>query len=205
MSLNIKLKNFFQTIFFLPYVTSTLAIGLVFGWMFHSNYGIINNVLLMFNLQPQEWLQDPKLAMFTVIVFGIWKGLAFNILILFTAISSIDVNLEKAALVDGANSIRTFIKIKLPQVYPVLTYLIVINVISSLKVYEEVVSLFGVQTPGVDNSAITAVFYVFQKLRVSNSPQIAAASAILLFVIILVITLINRLITNRKGDKNENI
>lgn len=202
LSLNVKLKNFFQTLFFLPYVTSTLAIGLVFAWMYHSNYGVFNSMLMSIGLQPMQWLNDPKLALPSVIIFGIWKGLAFNILILFTAIQSIDGNLEKAALVDGANSVRTFVKIKLPQIVPVLVYLLVINVISSLKVYEEVVSLFGVNTAGVDNSAITAVFYIFQKLRVSNSPQIAAASAIALFVIILLITMINNFITKRAGGNN---
>ena len=90
------------------------------------------------------------------------------ILLYYLSISEIDTNLEKAALVDGASPIRTFIKIKMPQIYPVIAYLLIINLIGSFKVYEEVVAFYGANAAGVDNSGMTMVYYVFQKLSLSK-------------------------------------
>lgn len=193
-----KFNQTFQVIFFLPYVTSTIAIGLVFLWMFHTNYGIFNHFLQMMGIPAQEWLTNPSLAMPTLIIFGVWKGLAFNILIIFTALQTIDPNLEKAALIDGCSSIKTFIKIKLPQIRPVLIYLIIINVINALKVYDEVVSLFGTQTAGTSNSAMTAVYYIYQ--QTSNGKfGAAAAAAMILFALIFLLTMLNKMIAKRRG------
>lgn len=193
-----KLNQTFQVIFFLPYVTSTIAIGLVFLWMFHSNYGIINHMISAMGLTPQEWLTNPALALPTIIIFGVWKGLAFNILIIFTALQTIDPNLEKAALIDGASSIKTFIKIKLPQIRPVLIYLLIINVINSLKVYDEVVSLFGTQAAGTGNSGITAVYYIYQQTSQGKFGP-AAAAAMVLFAVIFLLTMLNKMISSKKG------
>ena len=201
LSQKIKLRDTFQTIFFLPYVTSTLAIGTVMAWIFHSNYGVLNGALGLIGLPQPQWLNDPEYTMFVIILFGIWKALAFNILILFTAIQSIDTNLEKAALVDGASPIRTFIKIKMPQIYPVIAYLLIINLIGSFKVYEEVVAFYGANAAGVDNSGMTMVYYVFQKLSLSNAPNIAAAASMILFVIILIATFFNKKLTTKFGGK----
>ncbi len=196
-----RFSNFFQFIFFLPYVTSTIAIGMVFAWMFHNDYGIINQLLTSLGLPAQAWLTNPQLALPVVIIFGIWKSLAFNILIIFTALQTIDPNLEKAALIDGSNPIKTFIKIKLPQIKGVLTYLLIINMINSLKVYDEVVSIFGTQTPGTNNNAISAVYYIYQAISNSHLGK-AAAAAIVLFSLIFLLTILNKKITARKG-KNE--
>lgn len=196
-----QIKRFnqtFQVILFLPYVTSTIAIGLVFLWMFHSNYGIFNHFLNMLGMSSQEWLTNPSLAIPTLVIFGVWKGLAFNILIIYTALQTIDPNLEKAALIDGASSIKTFIKIKLPQVKPVLIYLLIINMINSLKVYDEVVSLFGANTAGTGNSAITAVYYIYQQTSQGKFGA-AAAAAMVLFVLIFLLTMLNKMISSRRG------
>lgn len=189
LSLKIKFKNVFQTIYFLPYVTSTIAIGAVWALMYHTDYGVFNQIIMFFGGDPIGWLTDPNFALLSLIIFGIWKGLAFNILILFTAIAGIDDNLDKAALVDGTSSIKTFFKIKLPQIYPVIAYLIIMQMIHSVKVFEEVVALFG-NTTGPDNSANTLVYYIQDYIVMD--PTVAAVASVMLLSLTLILTFINK-------------
>lgn len=201
LSNKIKFQNTFQTIFFLPYVTSTIAIGTVWAYMFHTDYGLLNTVLTSFGMDPIGWLSDPNYFFISVMIFGIWKSLAFNILILYTAIQGIDDNLEKAALVDGSTPFKTFVKIKLPQIYPVVTYLVIVGFIHSIKVYEEVVALYAT-TAGPDNSGITMVYYIYQQFQTLNKPEYASAAAVVLLVITVILTVINKLISKRFGGRS---
>jgi multiple sugar transport system permease protein len=130
-------------------------------------------------------------------LFGIWKGLAFNVLILFTAISGFDKSLENAARIDGTKSSKIFWKIKLPQVYPVLAYLIIVGLIHSIKVYEEIVALFGSTTAGPNNEAISLVYYIVQKFYTANDPSVAAVAAFALLLLAFILTLINRVLTKK--------
>ncbi len=196
----IKFKNTFQTIFFLPYVTSTIAIGTVWAYMYHTDYGIFNSILNALGFDSVGWLSNPDVFFISVMIFGIWKSLAFNILILFTAISGVDDSLEKAALIDGSTPMKTFFKIKLPQIYPVLTYLIIVGFIHSIKVYEEVVSLYTL-TAGPDNSGITMVFYIYQQFQTLNKPEYASAAAVVLLIMTLTLTVLNKFLSKKLGGR----
>ncbi|WOO87648.1 sugar ABC transporter permease [Mollicutes bacterium LVI A0039] len=198
LSLKIKFQNTFQTMYFLPYVTSTIAIGSVFAMMYHTNYGVLNGILTSFGLSPIGWLTDPKYSMLAVIIFGIWKSLAFNILIMFTALQGIDENLEKAALVDHASSLTIFLKVKVPQIYPVVAYLLVIDLIYNFKVYEEVVSLFK-GNAGIDNSAMTMVYYIYQQFYTIHDFSLAAVGAVMLLIIVGLLTILNKFVSKRLG------
>lgn len=187
LSKKIKFKNFFQTIFFLPYVTSVVAIGAVFKYMFHSQYGIINLLLENIGITGPAWLVDPKSSLWAVIILGIWKGLAFNILIIFTGLSTVNEDIEKAAIIDGFSPSSIFLKIKLPQIYPILIYLLTMNIIFNLKVYEEVVALFPTGTGGV--AGATSMVYMLKEY-VLNNENVAAAIAVLLLTISLGIKLL---------------
>ncbi len=198
LSLKIRFKNTFQTMYFLPYVTSTIAIGSVFAMMYHTNYGVFNGILTAIGLEPIGWLTDPSYSMLAVILFGIWKSLAFNILILFTALQGIDENLEKAALIDHANSRTIFLKVKLPQVYPVVAYLLIIDLIYNFKVYEEVVSLFKGDA-GIDNSAMTMVYYIYQQFYTVHDFSLAAVGAVMLLIIIGILTILNKWLSAKLG------
>ncbi len=200
LSLKIKFKNTFQTMYFLPYVTSTIAIGSVFAMMYHTNYGVFNAMLEAIGLNPIGWLTDPQYSMLSVILFGIWKSLAFNILILFTALQGIDENLEKAALVDHASSLTIFLKVKVPQIYPVVTYLLVIDLIYNFKVYEEVVSLFK-GSAGIDNSAMTMVYYIYQQFYTVQDFSLAAVGAVMLLIFVSILTILNKLISKKMGGR----
>lgn len=189
-----RLKVLFQTTYFLPYVTSVIAIGTVFKIMFNSEYGIINYILGL----DIAWL-SADYAIVSMIILGVWKGLAFNILIIFTGLSTIDTSLEKAAKVDGFSSLKTFIKIKLPQIRGILMYLLTINIIFNIKVYEEVVSLFGRTQAGPGGSANTIVYELYS--RMLSDPKGAAAIALVLLVLVIVIRQVLLLIDKFTGGK----
>lgn len=198
-----KLQSLFRTVYFLPFVTSTVAISVVWSWLYHSRYGLINYLMTGLGMAPINWLNEPANAMPALIVMAIWKGLGFNILITLVGLSSINSNYYQAAKVDGANAWKRFWTITFPLLRPTLFLLSVMGVINGFKVFDEVYALFSGR-PGPAGSATTLVYYLFQKFYVQNKYGIAAASGIVLFLIVLVITVIqyfgNRYFAKRGGQ-----
>src|SRR5699024_1447676 len=119
----IKHKSFFETIFFMPYVTSTIAIGIVFRYFFNGDYGIINYGLSFFGIKGLDWLDSVDLSMPTLIIFGVWTSLAFNIIILLGGLRNIDEEHYKIAKMFGATDGEIFRRITLPQLVPTMTFL----------------------------------------------------------------------------------
>ncbi|HEY4537316.1 MAG TPA: sugar ABC transporter permease [Erysipelothrix sp.] len=196
----IKFKHFFETLFFIPYLTSTIAIGVVFRYLFNSDYGIINYVLSFWGIGPVHFLTDMNLSMFTVILFGIWNGLAFNIIILLSALRNIPRDYYKVADMFGATGSEQFFKITLPQLVPTLTFLLTVNLIGAFKVYSQVFALFNGKA-GLGNSATTAVFYIYNRFHGENRYGIAMAATMILFVIILLVTFLqNKIIKKVEGE-----
>lgn len=183
----IKHKNFFETLFFIPYVTSTIAIGIVFKYFFNGSYGIINHILGWFNVAPINWLDSIRMNMPTLIIFGIWSGLAFNIIILLAGFRNIDKEHYKVADMFGATRWEQFRRITFPQLIPTITFLLTVNFISAFKVYTQVYALFGGKA-GIANSATTAVYYIYDKFHIAQRPGPAMAATVILFVIILIFT-----------------
>lgn len=192
----IKYKTFYETVFFLPYLTSMIAIGLVFRFMFNHQYGLLNYLLGFFGVDAINWLNDPKVSMYTVIIFGIWNGLAFNIIILLTGIRNIDESYYKVADMFGASKMEQFRRITLPQLIPTITFLLLMNFISAFKIYGQVFSVFNGK-PGVANSATTAVFYIFTEFYTNNNYGRGMAAAVILFILILLFTLVQNIIMKR--------
>ncbi len=114
LNTGIKESKFFQAIYFLPYVTSVIAIGIVWSWLFHSDFGYINQFLGMFGVDPIQWLNDPKMAIWALIIFNIWSGLAFKIVIFLSGLQNIDPQYYKAAQIDGTPKWKGFSRITLP-------------------------------------------------------------------------------------------
>ncbi|WP_313469144.1 sugar ABC transporter permease [Carnobacterium sp.] len=194
----VKHKSFFETIFFLPYVTSTIAIGIVFRYFFNGSYGIVNYVLGIFGIPGLNWLDDVDLSMPTLIIFGIWTSLAFNIIILLAGLRNIDKAHYKIAKMFGADSWEIFRRVTFPQLIPTITFLLTVNLISSFKVYTQVYALFNGQ-PGIAKSATTAVFYIYDKFHIAGRPGVAMAATVILFIVILLITFIQNKILKRMG------
>jgi multiple sugar transport system permease protein len=197
LNTKIKFQSFFQTVYFLPYVTSAVALGIVFGWIFHSKYGLVNNVLGMLGVAPIQWLNQPNMALTTLIIFSVWKSLAFNIIIFLAGLQTIGAQYYQAARVDAANRWRVFRRITVPLLSPIIAYALVIELINSFKVYTEVYALFGGK-PGPANSAMTVVYYIYQQFYVNWNFGLASAAAVVLFSIILLFTLLQLALAKRR-------
>ena len=192
----IKHKDIFETIFFIPYLTSIIAVGIVFRFLLNKDYGFINYILSFINVGSINFLDDPKMSMFTLIIFGIWSGLAFNIIILISGLRNVDKNYYKVADMFGATKTEQFFRITLPQMIPIITFLLMINFINAFKVYAQVFAIFKGKA-GIADSATTAVFYIFNKFYVEYRYGQGMAAAVILFILILIFTMIQNYVLKK--------
>ena len=194
-----KLRSLFQTIYFLPYVTNTLAVGLVFMILFKKTAytdGMINLLINAFGGSSVDFIDGPYWAKMTVMcIYTIWIVMPFKILILTSALSSVNPDYYSAARVDGTRPWRIFYRITLPMISPMIFYLVITGFIGAFKAYSDEVALFGVDLNSAGMNTI--VGYVYDMLYGDSGgyPSFASAAAILLFIIVLTITVINLMIS----------
>ncbi len=196
------LKNLFQTVYFLPYVTNTLAVGLVFMILFKKTAytdGLINLMLSWFGKGPVDFIDGPYWAkMFVLCFYTIWVVMPFKVLILTGALASVDKNYYNAARVDGTSRFRTFIRITLPMISPTVFYLVITGFIGAFKAYSDAVALFGTDLNAAGMNTIVGYVYDMLYGNGGGYPSYASAAAIILFVIVLTITCINLLVSSSK-------
>ena len=196
-----KLRDIYQTVFFLPYVTNTLAVGLVFMILFKKTAysdGFINLLIGAFGLGPVDFIDGPYWAkMFVLCFYTVWIVLPFKILILTSALASVNKNLYSAARVDGTGKLRIFTRITLPMISPSIFYLVITGFIGAFKAYSDAVALFGTDLNAAGMNTI--VGYVYDMLYGDSGgyPSYAAAAALILFAIVLTITCINMLVRRK--------
>ncbi|MBE6123414.1 MAG: sugar ABC transporter permease [Solobacterium sp.] len=196
-----KFRDLFQTIFFLPYVTNTLAVGLVFMILFKKTPytdGFINLIINSLGFSSIDFIEGPYWAkMFVMCFYTVWVVLPFKILILTSALASVDQDLYKAAKVDGTSRMRIFTKITLPMISPMIFYLIITGFIGAFKAYSDEVAIFGTNLNAAGMNTI--VGYVYDMLYGDSGgyPSYASAAALILFVIVLTITCINLLVSRK--------
>ena len=193
---NEKIRGMFQSIYFLPYVTSLVAIGIVWSWLFNSEYGVINYLLSFIEINPINWLGSPKWAMPALIIFAVWKSLAFNTLILTTGIASINPQYYQAAKLDQASKGTIFREITVKLVSPIIAYTYMISLIAGFKVYTEVYVLFGGRT--LDGAVSTVVRYIIDRFYGDQDFPLAFAAAVVLLIIILTVTMLQRFASRNK-------
>lgn len=201
-----KVKELYQTIYFLPYVTNTLAVGLVFMILFKKtpySDGFINLIIQFFGGNSIDFIEGPYWAkMLTMCIYTIWIVLPFKVLILTSALASVDQNLYKAAKVDGTSSFRTFTKITLPMIMPMISYLVITGFIGAFKAYSDEVAIFGTNLNAAGMNTIVGYVYDMLYGNSGGYPSYASAAALILFAIVLTITVINLLLST-KGDEAE--
>ena len=195
------LKKLFQTIYFLPYVTNTLAVGLEFMILFKKTAysdGLINLVLKLFGQGPVDFIDGPYWAkMLVLCIYTIWIVMPFKVLILTSALASVNQNYYNAARVDGTSRFRIFIRITLPMISPTVFYLIITGFIGAFKAYSDSVALFGTDLNAAGMNTIVGYVYDMLYGNGGGYPSYASAAAILLFVIVLTITCINLLVSKK--------
>ena len=197
-----RLRNLFQTVYFLPYVTNTLAVGLVFMILFKKTAytdGMVNMLINWFGGESVDFIEGPYWAkMFVMCFYTIWVVLPFKILILTSALASVNPEYYKAARVDGTSSRRIFWKITLPMIMPMVSYLIITGFIGAFKAYSDAVALFGTNLNAAEMNTI--VGYVYDMLYGDSGgyPSYASAAAIILFMIVMTITCFNLMATKKQ-------
>lgn len=197
-----KLRSAFQTIYFLPYVTNTLAVGLVFMILFKKTAysdGLINLLIKTFGGQSVDFIGGPYWAkMLVLCIYTIWIVMPFKIIILTSALASVNKNYYDAARVDGTSKGRIFRKITLPMISPSVFYLIITGFIGAFKAYSDSVALFGVNLNAAEMNTLVGYIYDMLYGNSGGYPSYASAAAIILFAMALTITCIN-LMVGRKS------
>lgn len=209
------LKRLLQTIYFLPYVTNSIAIGMVFATMFNivgsghgtdnliiQTAGIINNIIMAFGGEPVNWINFGSsywANMFVMVVYIVWNALPFKILILLGGLQSVNKQYYDAAKVDGTPKWRVTTRITVPLLSPMIAYVVITGFIGGFKEYTSVVGIFGenMGPSGAKNSLNTMVGYIYQSLSGSHQGR-ASAAALILFAIILAVTIINLYVSKKK-------
>ena len=196
-----KLRELFQTVFFLPYVTNTLAVGLVFMILFKKtpySDGLINLLLGVFGISPIDFIGGPYWAkMFVLCFYTVWVVMPFKILILTSALASVSQVYYNAARVDGTSRGRMFRKITLPMISPSIFYLVITGFIGAFKAYSDAVALFGTDLNAAGMNTIVGYVYDMLYGNAGGYPSYASAAAIVLFSIVLTITVINLLVSRK--------
>lgn len=196
-----KLRDLFQTVFFLPYVTNTLAVGLVFMILFKKTAysdGFINLLLNTLGISSADFLSGPYWAkMLVLCLYTVWIVMPFKILILTSSLASVNEQYRSAARIDGASRSRIFWRITLPMISPSLFYLIITGFIGAFKAYSDAVALFGTDLNAAGMNTLVGFVYDMLYGRSGGYPSYASAAAIFLFAIVLTITCVNLLVSKK--------
>ena len=196
-----RLRELFQTVYFLPYVTNTLAVGLVFMILFKKTPytdGLVNLMLNLFGAGSIDWIDGPYWAkMFVLCFYTVWVVMPFKILILTSALASVDETYYNAARIDGTSRGRIFSRITLPMISPMLFYLVITGFIGAFKAYSDAVAIFGTNLNAAEMNTIVGYIYDMLYGNSGGYPSYAAAAAIILFAIVLTITVINLLVSRK--------
>lgn len=183
--LNSKIRGseFFKTAYFLPFITPMIVIGIVWGWIFDPNIGLLNKLLHL----HINWLYDVKFAMPALIAVSVWKLIGYNMIIFLSTLSSISQSLFEAAKIDGANSLQTFRHVTVPMLSPTIFFVVIITTISSFQVFD---LIYLMTQGGPFNSTNVLVYSIYQNAFEYFNVGKASAIAYVLFAIILVLTLL---------------
>lgn len=196
-----KLRNLFQTVYFLPYVTNTLAVGLVFMILFKKTpytEGLVNLMINLFGGKSVDFISGPYWAkMFVLSFYTVWIVMPFKVLILTSALASVDETYYNAARIDGATGAAMFTRITLPMISPMIFYLVITGFIGAFKAYSDAVALFGTDLNAAGMNTIVGYIYDMLYGNSGGYPSFASAAAILLFAIVLTITCVNLMISKK--------
>ena len=200
--LNKKVKGsaIFQTAFFLPMVTSVTAVGLIWRLMYNQQYGIINWLLSKFGIEKIGWVTESRWSLLALIIFGTWNILPFTIIILLSGMQNINETYYTVARVDGAKPLRIFFRITVPLLSPTIFLVCIVNTISCFKVFSELYPLFYGK-PGPYYNLYTVVYYIRYAMMEKRKYGYAAAAAVILFLCIFVVTLLELYLKKRMSRK----
>lgn len=195
----IKFKNFFRSIYFLPFITSTVALSIIWRWIFNGDYGLLNQIILKFNGTKIKWLTEPQYTIPILSIFTMWKDMGYKIIIFLAGLQNIDEKYYYSAKIDGASSVDIFFNITLPLLTPTLFFISITSIIESFKIFDSVYVLYNNDT-GPLKSGLTIVYYIFNKFYRNWQFSISSAAAFVLFIIILIFTIVQLFYAKKKTN-----
>lgn len=186
----LPLRRLFRISYFAPVVVPIAASSLIWIWFYDPGIGPLNQILTALGLPPSQWLYGDKTALLSIILFSVWKGLGYNVILFLAGLQGIPESYLEAAAIDGASQRQLFFKIKLPLLAPVMSFVVMMGIINCFKVFTEV----NVMTPdgGPLNSTLLLVAYIYDQSFTRGKMGRGAAVALLLFCIIFAFTMLQR-------------
>ncbi|MHB1294166.1 MAG: carbohydrate ABC transporter permease [Anaerolineae bacterium] len=185
MNQGLKGQTIFRSVYFLPTVSSGIAIALLWQWLYNTNFGLINWMLMSIGLPKISWLGDRRVAMIAVIIMSIWRGLGYNMVLFLAGLQGIEKDYFEAATIDGASRWQSFRHITFPLISPTTFFIVVLSIIGSFQVFEATYIMTG---GGPFYSTYTIVLYIFEKGFRFFQMGYASALAYLLFLVIMLLT-----------------
>lgn len=188
--LNAKIRgtSIYRTIYFLPSVTMSVAIALVWKWMYNGEFGILNNILGAFGIEGQNWLSNPKTALYMVMIVGVWMSVGYNMIILLAGMQGISKSYYEAAAIDGAGPVKRFFKITIPMLTPTIFFVMITSIIGGFQVFDTIYMMIG-KTSLAYESTQTLVMMFYRYAFDYGQKGYAAAISIVIFAIIMLITI----------------
>lgn len=194
MDMPIKGIGFFRTMFYLPVMTPMVVVALLFVWIYNEQFGVLNYLLSFLNIDPIGWISDKRFSLFSIAIMSVWKSAGYNMLILLSALQGIPESLYEAAALDGITPWRKLINIKLPLIMPSMYFVILTSVIDAFQVFTEV---YVMTKGGPGYSTHTVSYYLYANAFEFGKMGYACAMAVVMFIIILCVTLIQDKVLNK--------
>lgn len=188
LNTNIRGRDVYRVIYFIPTVTMSVAIAMVWRWIFNGDFGILNHIVRIFGGTPQYWLSDEHTVLLCVSIVSVWMGVGYNMIILLAGIQGISSNYYEAAELEGAGKIRQFLKITIPLVTPTLFFVVITTVISTLQIFDVIYMMIPTKSIAM-SYAQSVVMYFYRNAFEYSAKGYASAIAVLLFAIIMLLTL----------------
>lgn len=195
---NIKLRSLFRTAYFIPFVTSVVAVSLVWQWMFNDQFGLLNYVLSIFNLPRIAWLKEEVWTIPTIAIVSVWQHVGYTTVIFLAGLQNIDRSYYEAADVDGASGMQKFKFITWPLLSGTTFFIMIITMIGAFKVFSQIFILYQGLPGPVNKSGLTLVYYVFDAFYNQQRMGVASAAAYILFVIILILTMVQMYVGKKR-------
>ncbi len=183
----IKGKHVYRTIFFLPMVAAPAAVTMVWKWLYNTDFGLINFVLGKMGIGPVNWIEDPKIAMYSIALIGIWSTVGYSMILILAGLQEIPKDYYEAAKIDGASPVKQFFQITLPLVSPTLFFVVVTSIIQSMQVFDVIYMMEDIRSPAYDKT-VSLVYLFYNNSFKYTDKGYGSTIVILLLVIILLIT-----------------
>lgn len=185
----LKGKGIYRTIYFIPMVAAPAAVTMVWKWLYNRDYGLINHMLETIGLGKVDWIDNPRVAMLSIIIIGVWSAVGYSMVLLLAGLQEIPRDYYEASGIDGAGPIRQFFTITLPLISPTLFFVLVTSIITAMQVFDVVYMMIGITSPSYDSTVSLVYLFYNNSFKYSNKGY-GSAIVMLLLAIIMIITVI---------------